>query len=314
MRPLALLAGLAIVAAADPASAYVRATNKTGKAVYWKSGCVFLTPSAGGSQDLGEASTLTEIQRSIDNWMRETADCSYLELRLEPVGTGKTTSNDAKNRITWLETTWGSGSGNDFVPYDMAAAALTTLRFVESETAVNNGEIVDADIELNGKDYTFATTGGSTQHPPTDVQNTLTHELGHLIGLDHTCDDGVRMPTPKDHLGNTVPRCSAPLSTAQTEATMYNFAGPGETKKRSPEADDIAGFCGIYPMAKDPGTCQPVQKKDPTRGCAAGGQGAAGALVLALLLLLFGRRQGEGIWCLAPRGAGRSVRRSNETT
>jgi hypothetical protein len=29
-----------------------------------------------------------------------------------------------------------------------------------------------------------------------------------------------------------------------TTATMYNFANPGETSKRMPKADDIAGICG----------------------------------------------------------------------
>ncbi len=310
------LALLALVGMTSPAAAYVRAANKTGKAVYWKSGCVFLTPSAGGAKDLGEAATLAEIQRSIDAWMNATASCSYLELRLDPVAASQGTSYDSANRITFLEDQWGSGSGNDFVPYDRQAAALTTLRFVESETAANNGEIVDADIELNAVNFTFAVVSGGRQ---TDVQNTLTHELGHLIGLDHTCDDGARSPTPKDDQGNAVPRCFGTLPAALTDATMYNFADPGETKKRSPEADDVAGFCGIYPTTKDPGTCETVSRKAAgTKGCAAGGEGPSGLAALALLLLLAllarARRQGDGIWCLVSRGAGRSVRRSKDTT
>lgn len=314
MRALGAALGLLFLFVASPAGGYVRASNKTGKAVYWKSGCVFLTPSAGGSKDLGEAATLVEIQRSIDNWLNATAACSFLELHLEPVGTNQGTSNDAANRITWLEDRWGAGNGNDFVPYDRQAAALTTLRFVESAAAANNGEIVDADIELNGVNFTYvaAASAGGRQ---TDVQNTLTHELGHLIGLDHTCDDGARSPAPKDSMGNAVPRCFGMLPAALTDATMYNFADPGETKKRTPEADDIAGYCGIYPKAMDPNACAPVSRRSATKGCAAGGGDAAGGLALALFLVLLSRRrQGEGIWCLAPRGAGRSVRRSNETT
>jgi len=285
LRPLALgVLALALAGMASPAAAYVRASNKTGKAVYWKSGCVFLTPSAGGAKDLGEAATLAQIQASIDNWMNATARCSYLELRLNPTAASQGTSYDSANRITFLEDRWGSGSGNDAVPYDTHAAALTTLRFVESATAANNGEIVDADIELNGVNYTFAVVSGGRQ---TDVQNTLTHELGHLVGLDHTCDDGARSPTPKDDQGNAVPRCSDPLGAARTDATMYNFADPGETKKRSPEADDVAGFCGIYPIAEDPGTCETVSKKPAQKACAAGGDGPSGGLALALVLMFF---------------------------
>jgi hypothetical protein len=39
---------------------------------------------------------------------------------------------------------------------------------------------------------------------------------------------------------------------------MFNFTQPEEILKRTPEADDVAGFCTRYPLADDPGTCQPV--------------------------------------------------------
>ena len=88
-----------------------------------------------------------------------------------------------------------------------------------------------------------------------DFENTLTHELGHLQGLDHTCKDAATPAHEVDENGNPPPRCRS-LSTCRadrsrsSDATMYNSATPGETKKRSPEADDVAGICDAYPLAQ----------------------------------------------------------------
>ena len=45
------------------------------------------------------------------------------------------------------------------------------------------GEILDADIEMNGGEFLFS----NSRHPRDlhyDVRNTLTHEVGHFLGLD----------------------------------------------------------------------------------------------------------------------------------
>jgi len=55
------------------------------------------------------------------------------------------------------------------------------------------------------------------------VQNIATHELGHSLCLDDL------------------------YGTADSEKTMHGFADTGETKKRTLEAEDIAGIRYIYP-------------------------------------------------------------------
>ena len=76
--------------------------------------------------------------------------------------------------------------------------------------------IVGADILINGQ-LNFSTkaigVGGSI-----DLQNVITHEVGHFIGLDHP-----------------------PVTTA----TMHATTATGETMKRSLSADDIAGAVEI---------------------------------------------------------------------
>jgi uncharacterized protein (TIGR03382 family) len=92
-----------------------------------------------------------------------------------------------------------------------------------------------------------------------ELANTATHEIGHFLGLDHTCWDGTP-PRRTDNNGDPVPRCSpaANLEEPVTEATMYNFQECGETKKKTLEESDIGFVCAVYEPLPPPegGGCQ----------------------------------------------------------
>jgi MYXO-CTERM domain-containing protein len=159
-----------------------------------------------------------------------------------------------------------------------ATLALTTLTF-----HADSGEILDADMEINGSERAWSI--GET--PPSDgydLLSALTHEAGHFLGLAHSPD---------------------------TNATMFANYAPGSTQMRALHADDEEGVCWIYPnpnqrMAESgltPSTaCQlaPGNPSSPTcdpaitHGCAVKpGRGRPDALaaVLALVGLAFVRRR-----------------------
>jgi hypothetical protein len=147
------------------------------------------------------------------------------------------------------------------------------------------------------------------------LKNTLTHEVGHLMGLDHTCWDG-QPPRPIDDDGNDVPGCipENALPAAITDATMYATQTRGETKTASPSPADIAANCTIYPLADDPGSCKRASLTTEKGCCAIAGAPAAtgagrlghGALgLLALLGLAFIRSAGR---TRAARAASSSAR------
>jgi hypothetical protein len=190
------------------------------------------------------------------------------------------------------------------VCYSSAAAGITTVFYVDRPGDKADGDILDADVELNNVDFTFDFVGpdGPTKMARSgtalaDFENTLVHELGHLQGLDHTCKDAATPPQEVDDTGNPPPDCDKlsqlPLADEVKiqNATMFNSAGPAETKKRTPEADDIAGICDAYPIANAPATCSPADLNSYKQaGCAlGGGPGGAGAIaVLCLLAIALG--------------------------
>jgi len=127
--------------------------------------------------------------------------------------------------------------------------ALTVLTYDR-----NVGEIRDADILLDdwGHDFCIAPQCQGAQY---DLQSTLTHELGHVLGLDHT---------------------TAP------EATMYIGADPHESKKQTLDLDDTAGICTAYRTR-----CDGCADAPAPSGCQSGAVG--NGAVLLLLALAWGR-------------------------
>ena len=83
----------------------------------------------------------------------------------------------------------------------------------------SGSSLTGADTVLNTY-YQWSTSGEAGK---LDVQNTVTHELGHWLVLG-------------DLYGG-----------ADTEKTMYGYTAYGETKKRSLESDDVNGINAIYP-------------------------------------------------------------------
>ena len=74
--------------------------------------------------------------------------------------------------------------------YDPSATAITTVSYVNKAGDPNDGQIIDADIELNAVNNHFFNKDVDptpTDRNPADLWNTLTHEMGHMQGLDHTC-------------------------------------------------------------------------------------------------------------------------------
>ena len=179
----------------------------------WPQTCV---PLATYPNDLLPMMTLDEIDGAVDGsaaaWSRDADACTYLDITVSsrPTPTPRAT-NDGHNNVIFRATNWckltaWAPATPTFV-YDPAALALTSV-----SASTSSGVIRDADIEVNAFHFSWADLvahpdlRGNGQ-PFHDLQNAVTHEMGHLIGLDHTCY--FQGPPPLDNTGAPITDCAS---------------------------------------------------------------------------------------------------------
>ena len=124
----------------------------------------------------------------------------------------------------------------------------------------SGGEIIETDTEINAVDPAFhwavlpddpAVAMLSSED---DLQNALTHEIGHVLGLAHPCYLGLAPdPLPLDNFGQPVLSCSDPaLPSDVLGATMYPTAAPGNIGERSLSPDEVMALQDLYPAGRAP--------------------------------------------------------------
>ncbi len=292
LRPHVVLDAVRVLALPE---GYVRTGPTTaGHYLRWPSGCVQVSVDQAGTKALPGDLEREVVTRSIASWTTGTAACSYMEI-VETGYEDREVGRDGVNMIKFRDSSWCRPATDDDPArcYADAAAGITTAVYVDDASSDRDGEIVDADIEINGTDFAISDQGVTLATLPcrSELSNTLTHELGHLQGLEHSCLAGGD-PARVDADGQAVPACASTTDPAIIGTTMYNFQDCGELTKATLEADDIAAVCGIYPRSEDPRACEAV---DLTPGgcCSAGpGRGPATSLLgLAVVVLGVGRRR-----------------------
>ena len=152
----------------------------------------------------------------------------------------------------------------------------------------DTGEIYDGDMLLNDSvsgsrgPFAICTEDECPRDPggpfAVDLENIVTHEMGHYFGVAHTEDINL-------------------------DATMFQSAPPGERAKRSLEEDDTLALCSIYPPGTLPEACdntprggQALDCQAHNCGCATPGlPSASGPLgvgsLVGLLMMVWARRK-----------------------
>ena len=228
----ALVAVAGVLVVTSP-KAYVRSRTEGGIPISWDDACIVFYLNEAGASAVTFDDTRSEVLESFQTWSE--VDCADMTFVY-----GGSTNDDFvgfrnggpnANVLVWRNTV-------DDWEHPPGVIGLTTVTFCSEAKGAGcyrAGLILDADIEFNGGEFEFTVTD-TRRRVRYDVQNTVTHELGHVIGFDHT-------PVP--------------------QATMYASAPKGEVSKRTLHDDDIEGLCEVYPMpVSDGGAPEPCSVPD----------------------------------------------------
>ena len=284
-----LFAALAAFAVALPAWPYERSrVGPTGPFLYWATRGHSYQIDSRGTPDVTDGSAFDAVRKSYATWAA--VSCSDLQFQEEtpPAATdrqiGYVQGGTNHNLVLWRTKSCATvvpsgdacqtqgGCNNKYDCWEGSSQAIATTT---TTSRTSTGEILDADIEMNDVGFPF-TTADSPPCPAGgpysgcvafDVQNTVTHEAGHTIGLAHSADPA---------------------------ATMYATAPGGQTSKRTLGADDIAGICFIYPKggptATDSGSSSTPPSSPMAGGCGSAGAASWEALLVAAALWRSRRR------------------------
>jgi MYXO-CTERM domain-containing protein len=281
---LSLLTVAVLAATAAPARGYVRSRVDGGIPKYWQTSCVPLTIYLNGFAAMTRDEVAKSIGAAAHAWSPTEVTCgdgSHPFLEIVPTiapndAVPPAPAYDGQNTLIFFNSDETLGPG---------VVALT------STWARADGHIVDGDVRINagqGMDWANRDPGFTPSNglDPYDLQNAVTHELGHLIGLGHTCWNGLSdLEQPIDDKDAGVPTCGTSAPAEVRETVMYaNIELPSETTKRVLSPDDVRAVCEIYPSMDDPQSCA-VDVPDDGCGCSAGA-GAAGTTFIGLLAAL----------------------------
>lgn len=267
--------------------------------LYWKGGEIPWTQSNVGNAETTGETEFTAISASFATWNAQALVCGNFTLPEKPRTFGRDIAYDpaasdnqnlvlfrstrCAERTTPSDSCWGNADCNnkfDCWQYGSSTIALTTTTYDRT-----TGQIYDADLELNDWGFTFTTVDSPPCIAPalsqscvaTDVENTVTHEVGHMLGLDH--------PTGSALCGESTMHASAPL---------------GETQKRTLDEGSKRFVCDVYPKGKPSRDCiiESVSTGNSTNGLAdlgepAGCSATAAGPLIALALVLLSRRRGS---------------------
>ena len=129
----------------------------------------------------------------------------------------KTAGKDSENIVFMEDSNWMYGQG-------VIAITITTFK-------TDSGRVVDADIALNDVDYDWTTVNPADDdslNGKVDIQNIVTHEIGHFIGLDHSSEE------PFEEIAS------------YRNAAMFFSSYPGDIAHRTLNDDDRAAKRFLY--------------------------------------------------------------------
>jgi predicted Zn-dependent protease len=184
--------------AAVPAQGYIYQYNSGGRQLRWSTTTitVAISPTLASANVVG-GDAVGAARRALARWSAAT-NIQFVETSTSATAVVR----DGVNLLT-------------FAPLGVARPGTSR---VTSDTAT--GAIIEADVAINSS-YPFSTNGAANTY---DLESTLVHEVGHLLGLDHSGIVGATMQPTQG----------------------LNVTGDPALTMRTLSDDDLAGIRSIY--------------------------------------------------------------------
>lgn len=233
---------LAVILSSSESNAFVRSVDPSGTPLRCPAMPVTYVKNSRGAPDV--TNEFVAIDAAFSTWG------SILNSSVAFIDGGQSsaaaTVTDGFNTVVWLEnpSTADGSSGAIFATPDRIA--ITRRR------SNGAGDILEADVLLNGVFYSWSTNGTdnfSGFTGPMDIQSILTHEIGHVLGLDHV---------------------------TTRSSVMFVGTYPGDTTWRVLPQDEISAAQAIYPSGG-----APPNSSISGRVTRSGGVGVSRAFVVA---------------------------------
>jgi len=250
--------------------------------LFWGTNGILYSQSDLGNPATGP-SAFGAVTRAWTSWQAVNDACGSLKLSEGPRVSDRTVGYDPSSPNNYNLIIFRTRSCSSVVPasdpcrtsgdcnnqYDCWAYNASIIALTTTHYKTQSGRILDADVELNAANpggFVFTTVdsppclGLQTQSCVAyDIQNTMTHEFGHSLGLDHTVYPG---------------------------SIMNPSATVGETSKRTIDNGSKQFICDVYPPQK-----QLLAINDHLVGCTTAGGSSGGAVGFLLALRLWSRRR-----------------------
>lgn len=167
-----------------------------------------------GSFPFPETEVVRIAQRGFNDW--GAVPSAFISFEYEGTAQLEVSGNDNRNLIFYDAT-------GELMGAPEGTGVIAFARIINND----DGLITDVDIVFNGRDHQFSIEENNTPEDLVDLQAVMTHEIGHLLGLDHSPLVGEPVDRP----------------------TMYPYnTALAPREERSLEPDDLAGITALYPV------------------------------------------------------------------
>ena len=208
------------------------ARTSSGSPTRWQQAEVVLHPFEPPLQTKVEANAfrnlLVDAARA---WNEAPAECALPQLLIAPVEQGKRGSvQDGANTLQLRAGLWCRETADDIEDcYAASRQGITHVFPTIYPGHAEDGLIQEVDVEINGVHFEWSSERGALE-----LKALLVHELGHVLGLDHSCGD--------------IGTCKMKVA---RQSVMY--PQPTEVDRAlvlQPDALSLSALCEVYPLPK----------------------------------------------------------------